>query len=101
MDRYKPLNPCAPRWTCRHMYARVRFSMVANSPSSNQEADRLQKNSKARKISKARVELFDRAPRQLSAEEDTPDRLYELVRALATGRLKAAGKLSRERDEWR
>jgi len=39
-------------------------------------------------------ELFDTAPRQLSDEENSPERLHNLVYALATGRLKAAGKLS-------
>jgi hypothetical protein len=45
-------------------------------------------------------ELFDTAPRQLSAEEKTPERLHNLVYALATGRLKAAGTLSGSKDVW-
>src|SRR5215208_1481699 len=45
-------------------------------------------------------ELFDTAPRQLSDEEKSPERLHNLVYALATGRLKAAGKLSQRDNEF-
>src|SRR5215208_5342488 len=45
-------------------------------------------------------ELFDTAPRQLSDEENSPERLHNLVYALATGRLKAAGKLSLQKDPF-
>src|SRR5215216_2223706 len=45
-------------------------------------------------------ELFDTAPRQLSDEEKTTERLHNLVYALATGHLKAAGKLSRQKGAF-